>query len=1388
VKLLRHIWSSRRPRRSRSHSRVTTGRGYRRCRVETMEPRLYLSASPIQIGMVYYEDAGGNDTLPDTLEVTFQGGAPGTELTRLVIETDKLGDGLTLGDTFFDTATGGQGAFGAAPFSVVSQSGIDDYQISVEDGGTTLVLEFTGFQAGDRFIFSIDVDEMGFLGANAVAEGNEFEGSQLHVEFAAPHYYAASGMDIFRDAYDARLSQSGLSLPPDSYSPPADAPNPVRTAGSFLALEQVPLPAAIAGKVFVDPNLNNDLDSGELGLAGVAVQLWRKEAGSYHFVSETVTDSAGNYRFDDLAPGTYRVTELQPGGYLSVGARAGNVSGHSRGTVIDADTIADISLLGGEESLNNDFAEVQPASLSGHVYHDANDNGLRESGESGISGTTTRIIRQADAFAPTMAYETTTQSNGFWSISDLYPGMYEIEEVQPSDYLDGQDSAGSLGGTANSLLDQITGVQVPAAGAGTDYDFGELLPGSLSGYVHLGLNANCNFDAGEPMLSGVTVQLLNAQGEVIATALTDAQGAYRFDGLAPGTYGLQEMQPAGYFDGCEHPGTAGGERTADDRITGIVLGSGVQATNYVFAEIPPARLSGYVYEDNDADGWKDPDEQGIEGVRVELRDAEGNPTGLFTVTDASGYFEFAHLRPGEYQLTEVQPEGYLDGIDQAGTAGGVAQNPGDSISAIPLAPQANGENYLFGEIRPAQLSGRVFADQNLNDAWDTGDLPIANVVVRLRDATGAIVASTVTDSEGRYLFDGLAPGYYAVEEIQPAGYLDGPDFVGTAGGRPLGNDHMGEIKLVPGTQGRNYDFAEVVPGSISGHVFQDGPAVTYAWGTTPPDPYALRNGVLTPDDVPLAGVELRLADAFGREILDASGNPIVTRTDARGYFQFKGLRPGRYTVIEVQPAGYEDGLDSVGTLGGIAFNPGDPAALAILDEMLIDPRNDALARIELPAGGSGVEYNFAEVLITTIPPWFPPNVPPDSPPQVPPAVVLPPPSPPLVVQLSPVAPQAPELPKFAGSSGGVDYTWHISVINAGYPRHETDGLRQTVIHEASFFNPATWQGLPMDRALWMLADADGSLVTKFRFGTEGGMPLTGDFNGDGRYEIAVFFSGMFFIDLNGNGIWDEGDLWIRLGKDGDLPTTGDWDGDGKTDVAIFGPTWTGDDRALRHEPGLPDALNAQPTTRAKNLPPLPTQAPDGYRVLRRGPHAPDRADLIDHVFRFGEPGNAPVSGDWNGDGIATIGVFRGGVWYLDVDGDGRWSNADLAVPFGQVGDVPVVGDWNGDGIADLGLFRRRTFLLDTDGDRALTARDRVFALGQADDSPFAADFNGDGIWEVGVYRFDHAAKQDDTPPLQASAPSSAVGSPHPGQDQDSSSPSPDNGTLEDGREAAAANE
>jgi hypothetical protein len=280
---------------------------------------------------------------------------------------------------------------------------------------------------------------------------------------------------------------------------------------------------------------------------------------------------------------------------------------------------------------------------------------------------------------------------------------------------------------------------------------------------------------------------------------------------------------------------------------------------------------------------------------------------------------------------------------------------------------------------------------------------------------------------------------------------------------------------------------------------------------------------------------------------------------------------------------------------------------------------------------------------------------------------------------------------------------------------------------------------PLDGSHWTLATVNGSNVVVLReetFGSAKALPVTGDFNGDGIADLGVFIDGQWFLDLNGNGVWDEGDLWAKLGTEDDLPVAGDWDADGKTDIGIFGPAWPRDPWAIEREPGLPDAENfpTRPPGKMKNMPPTANEATDGARLLKRTAHGSSRADLIDHVFHYGAPNDVPVTGDWNGDGIRQIGVFRDGQWNLDTDGDGRFTELDAAVSFGQAGDRPVVGDFNGDGLDEIGIFRAGRWLVDTNRNYEIDAQDKVFELGGANDVPVVGDWNDDGVDDPGVYQ------------------------------------------------------
>lgn len=353
----------------------------------------------------------------------------------------------------------------------------------------------------------------------------------------------------------------------------------------------------------------------------------------------------------------------------------------------------------------------------------------------------------------------------------------------------------------------------------------------------------------------------------------------------------------------------------------------------------------------------------------------------------------------------------------------------------------------------------------------------------------------------------------------------------------------------------------------------------------------------------------------------------------------------------------------------------------------------------------------------------------------------------------------------AGIASTPTLAWHLSVINGGIPRqnHEAAGLTNAAGPTFQLANAAGWNPAGLadrtDQGRWIFVDPTTGSIRQAYFGQEGSLPVVGDWDGDGKTEMGFYVGGRWYLDLNGNGQWDEGDLWAQLGAEGDQPVTGDWDGDGKTDIGIVGRAWPKDPLAAAVEPGLPDAQN-QPGQKPKNLPPSPDEATEGLRQLQRTMRGKMRTDLIDHVFLYGGSKDHPVVGDWNGDGVATIGLFRDGRWTLDTNGNGRLDPEDQTFQFGQAGDIAVVGDWNGDGVDDLAVYRDGLWILDSDGDRQLTAADRQLHLGgqvfssvpgplpfsgQASSSahrqggapagiPVAGDWNGDGRDEPALYQ------------------------------------------------------
>ena len=190
--------------------------------------------------------------------------------------------------------------------------------------------------------------------------------------------------------------------------------------------------------------------------------------------------------------------------------------------------------------------------------------------------------------------------------------------------------------------------------------------------------------------------------------------------------------------------------------------------------------------------------------------------------------------------------------------------------------------------------------------------------------------------------------------------------------------------------------------------------------------------------------------------------------------------------------------------------------------------------------------------------------------------------------------------------------------------------------------------------------------------------------------IGVFESGIWLVDMNGNGELTSGETF-GWGSANDTPVLGDWNGSGTTKAGVFrNGMWF-----------LDFSGNHQLTS-------------------------------FTQIIGWGQSGDLPVVGDWNHSGTSKIGVFRNGVWFLDLTGNHQLTSNQI-IGWGQAGDVPVVGDWNGDGTTKIGVFHNGVWYLDTDGSHQLNSA-KIIGWGKAGDIPVVGDWNGDGTTKIGVFR------------------------------------------------------
>jgi len=684
----------------------------------------------------------------------------------------------------------------------------------------------------------------------------------------------------------------------------------------------LPLTGAVGDRVWLDEDGDGVQDAGEAGIANVKVTLTN---GVQTYI--TYTDANGNYVFANVPAGAYTVS-IDP---------ASMPSGLAANPTYDEDKTLDhttsVDLKPGVEHMTADFgynwASITDVTNPGagatgaigdRVWIDADGDGLQDAEELGLAGVTVTIYYDPDGNG---VYDTpypnafkgdgtpvgasgsvVTDFYGNYIFDGLPAGAYEIRVTGgTADYAQTGDP--DQPGAACTACDARTTAPIILAPGDVvvNADFGYLpntgVGATIGGQLWLDTDANGALGGVDSSLAGVTVALIedtNGNGvwdtgePVVATDITNAGGAYQFDGVpVGGNYLVWVNDAASILPALSPTYDTNGIGTPGISAVASLTAAGDQAQNFGYT--PAAQTAGKgligdkIFLDLDGNGAYTPGE-GLEGVTVRLY-ADSNGNGVYdtgepalaqTTTNELGTYTFGDLPAGTYVVvvdTATLPGGGL--TNTADPNGGAANQSGVSLAAgqVDLGQD-------FGYQGTNTVSGAVWKDANADGTLTdgTGTTPdetgngMAGVTLALYDAGGNLIATTTTDASGNYSFANLPNGAYTVDVTDEANVLDG-FWKSACPAASCGSDGYSQVDpyqvTLTGSQtNTTADFGYYRdPATLGNRVWYDANA----------------NGLQDSGELGIAGVVVNLTVTYP----NGATTVISTVTDASGTYSFANL-------------------------------------------------------------------------------------------------------------------------------------------------------------------------------------------------------------------------------------------------------------------------------------------------------------------------------------------------------------------------------------------------------------------------------------------------------------------------------------------------------------------
>ena len=624
---------------------------------------------------------------------------------------------------------------------------------------------------------------------------------------------------------------------------------------------------SISGTVYLDDDFSGSRMDAEKMVNNFTVTLTDENGNT----RTAKTNRSGVYTFDDLAPGQYTVSATANSGLAFTRTGDGNILRNLSGGAGESEPVA---LTMGADLTGLDIGMITPGHVSGVVFADKNDNGLRDADEGGLLGAVVHLMDETGDVATR-----TIGADGSFLFDAVLPGTYRLRYELPGDgvFAPLTDGGNTIAPDSDGTTDSFTigvGEEVTAPLCGA------LALGDIEGMVFADHNGNGAQDADEAALAGVTLILTPSREDLTEqTVLTDATGAYSFTGLRPDAYTLTlrfpESMVLSKLDGNVTLPLMHG---LNEQQVSIEIGLGEEWLNQALGGVIPSKMSGQVWVDENDNGRMDAGEITPENETLTLLDETGAVFAQVQ-TDADGRFAIDGIAPGVYSLAYDLKEG-----TQAARLGDSTFTTEGSQLVMTEIEISENNNYtapMLGLKIDTSIGGMVWCD-------NAGEIaPLSGAEVILLDEKGSELQNATTGEDGIYRFDGLMPGNYRLRVTLPNGYVvvekddtrlkDGQNIsVMTTYTAREGESDLIALRMSQHQLEQN--IGAVQPGTLGDFCWLD----------------LNGNGLQDAGELGLGDMRIEL---WRNDQLVAE-----TTTDAYGYYTFENLYPGVYTLKPIYPA------------------------------------------------------------------------------------------------------------------------------------------------------------------------------------------------------------------------------------------------------------------------------------------------------------------------------------------------------------------------------------------------------------------------------------------------------------------------------------------------------